>query len=74
MPRPQTRQDAPLLDMQAVRLEDGPSLSLAIHVSGSTQLQGICVVPNIHFFIQLGMLRQLRVVDVERTLRGERIP
>ena len=53
--------------------ENGPSLPLAIDVLGSPQLQSLRAVPHLHLAVQLGVFRQLGVVDVEGTIRAERL-
>lgn len=68
MPCLETRPGTPLLDVQAMRLEDGSPLSLAVHVPGLAQLQSLRALFDLRLPVFLDMFRQLGVVDVERVI------
>lgn len=71
MSHTQTRPDTPLLDMWPMCVEDGPPLSLAVHLSRSPQLQGLCTVSDLHIPLCLGQFRRFGLVDVEGNVRGK---
>ena len=60
MRRKEARSRAPLLHMPPVRLENGPSLSMARNVRRATKLQSLCPLPHLPYIILLDVLRYFR--------------
>jgi hypothetical protein len=57
MPVPEAGSGAPLFDMQAMRLEDGPPLSVAGYLRGDVQLQSVSTFLDIYIAVLLGGFR-----------------
>lgn len=57
MPAAQAGPSAPLFNMQTVRAEDGPPLSVASDLCRAVQLQGIFAVSDLHVAVLLGGFR-----------------
>ena len=65
MPVPQTGPGAPLLNMQALRAEDGSPLSVAGDLRQTVQLQSIPAVLDIYVDLLLGGFHRRGTVDMD---------
>lgn len=59
MPGAEAGSRAPLLNMPDLRIEDGPSLSLAGYLCGTAKLQSLPPLPHIYNVVLLRLLRSL---------------
>lgn len=57
MPGAEAGSRAPLLNMPDLRIEDGPSLSLAGYLCGTAKLQSLSPLPYIYNVVLLRLLR-----------------
>lgn len=65
MPVPKTGPGAPLLDVQALRAEDGSPLSVAGDMCRTVQLQSISAVLDIYVDLLLGGFHRRGAVDMD---------